>query len=64
MTSYTINLETKDLGKRICRMQSRVFREKIMDLLFGKRSRVLILVPEDSVQSVTFTDADEDAAQD
>lgn len=63
MTSYSINLKTKNLGKRICNVQCRTFREKLMDKLFGKSSKVLLLIPEDCVQSMSFTDEDEAETQ-
>ncbi|MCD7763677.1 MAG: hypothetical protein LUI14_10885 [Lachnospiraceae bacterium] len=62
-TKYNLNLQTKGLGNRLCDIESRGIRNKVLNAIFGGKNRLLIIAPEDCVKSISFEPLDEGKAQ-
>ena len=53
---FQMNLATKNMGKPIANIRHKSIRNRILDAIFGKQNRVLIIVPDGCVDRITFTE--------
>lgn len=56
---FNLNLETKGMGKPIAHIKSRGLKDKLYDAVFGKKTRMMIIIPESCVSNITVTPVDE-----
>lgn len=61
--TFSLNLTTEGIGKPLAHIHSRGIKSKLYEALFGKRSRMMIIVPEECVRSITFTPLDDDGGK-
>lgn len=59
---FQMNMATKNMGKPIANIHHQSIRNRILDAVFGKQNRVLIIVPDGCVDRITFTEDGEENA--
>lgn len=57
---FQMNMATKNMGKPIANIHRKSIRSRILDAVFGKQNRVLIIVPDGCVDRITFTENSEE----
>lgn len=57
-SKFQMNIVTQDMGKPIANIHHKSIRNRILDAIFGRQNRVLIIVPESCVDHITFTEED------
>ncbi len=55
---FQMNIATQNLGKPIANIHRKSIRNRILDAILGKQNRVLIIVPDGCVDTITFTEED------
>lgn len=53
---YRMDMATRNMGKPIANIHRKTIRSRILDAIFGKQNRVLIIVPDGCVDRITFTE--------
>jgi len=56
--SYNMNLTTSGLGKPLAHIKRRSVKSRLYEALFGKKSRMVVIIPEECVKSISFTPLD------
>lgn len=51
---FTMDIGTRNLGRPICDVHKKSIRSRVLDTLFGRENRVLIIMPSGCVDSVSF----------
>lgn len=51
---FTMDIGTRNLGRPICDVHKKSIRSRVLDVLFGRENRVLIIMPSGCVDSVSF----------
>ncbi len=49
-------ISKKANGMDLASVRSKSIREKVLQLIFGKKTRLTILVPEDEIDEITIVD--------
>lgn len=61
---FTMDISTRDMGRPICDVHKREIRSRVLDALFGRKNRVLIIMPSRCVDSVSFRPVEAPAEED
>lgn len=61
---FTMDIGTRDMGRSICDVHKRGIRSRVLDALFGRENRVLIIMPSGCVDSVSFHPVEAPAEED
>ena len=60
---YNMNLNTVGLNKPDCQVYRRSIRNKVLDAIFGRKNRLLIIAPSSCVTGISFTAVDEEKGE-